>query len=143
MVNIQFKEMHIKIKDHTTIRSIQKTFSNFYPYLKIIFLKKTKSENNILDETNLIFEGKTISEVKDTHLSSVLEILPLSKLFEIENEFYKRLGLTVRILVNQKQKWEQTTGMNNFTIKELNELGRSSFDDFILSEPDSEYSEEK
>ena len=57
MVNIQFKEMHIKIKDHTTIRSIQKTFSNFYPYLKIIFLKKTKSENNILDETNLIFEG--------------------------------------------------------------------------------------
>ena len=87
MVNIQFKEMHIKIKDHTTIRSIQKTFSNFYPYLKIIFLKKTKSENNILDETNLIFEGKTIAEVKDTHLSSVLEILPLSKLFEIENEF--------------------------------------------------------
>ena len=134
--------MHIEINDYTTIRSIQKTFSNFYPYLKIIFLKKPKSENNILDESNIIFEGKTISEVKHTHLSSVLEILPLSKLVEIEDEIYKRLGLTARILVNQKKQWEQTTGMNNFTIKELNELGRSSFDEFILSEPDSEYSDE-
>lgn len=134
--------MHIEINDYTTIRSIQKTFSNFYPYLKIIFLKRPKSENNILDESNIIFEGKTISEVKHTHLSSVLEILPLSKLVEIEDEIYKRLGLTARILVNQKKQWEQTTGMNNFTIKELNELGRSSFDEFILSEPDSEYSDE-
>ena len=134
--------MHIEINDHTTIRSIQKIFSNFYPYLKIIFLKKPTSENNILDESNLIFEGKTIFEVKNTHLSSVLEIMPLSKLVEIEDEFYERLGLTARILVNQKKQWEQTTGMNNFTIKELNELGRSSFDEFILSEPDSEYSDE-
>ena len=134
--------MHIEINDYTTIRSIQKTFSNFYPYLKIIFLKKPTSENNILDESNLIFEGKTIFEVKNTHLSSVLEIMPLSKLVEIEDEFYERLGLTARILVNQKKQWEQTTGMNNFTIKELNELGRSSFDEFILSEPDTEYSDE-
>ena len=142
MVNIQKKQMHIEINDHTTIRSIQKIFSNFYPYLKIIFLKKPTSENNILDESNLIFEGKTIFEVKNTHLSSVLEIMPLSKLVEIEDEFYERLGLTARILVNQKKQWEQTTGMNNFTIKELNELGRSSFDEFILSEPDTEYSDE-
>jgi hypothetical protein len=68
--------------------------------------------------------------------------LPLSKLSDIEDEFYKRLGLSVQILVNQKNKWEQTTGMNHFTIKELNELGRNSFDEYILSEPDSEYSDE-
>jgi hypothetical protein len=134
--------MHIEINDHTTIRSIQKIFSNFYPYLKIIFLKKPKAKNNFSDESNLIFEGKTIGEVKHTHLSSVIEILPLSKLSDIEDEFYKRLGLSVQILVNQKNKWEQTTGMNHFTIKELNELGRSSFDEYILSEPDSEYSDE-
>ena len=135
--------MHIEINDYTTIRSIQKIFSNYYPYLKIIFLKKPKDRYNISNESNIIFEGKTIGEVKNTHLSSLIEILPLSKLCEIEAEFFNRLGLSARILVNQKNKWEQTTGMDNFTIKELNELGRSSFDAYILSEPDSEYRDEK
>lgn len=130
--------MHIEINDHTSIRSIQKTFSNFYPYLKIIFIKNPDLKKNLMDESNLIFEGKKIEEVKHTHLSSLIEILPFSKLSDIENEFYERLGLCVKILMNQKNKWEQTTGMNNFSMKELNELGRSSFDEYILSEPDSE-----
>ncbi len=135
--------MHIEINDHTTIRSIQKTFSNFYPYLKIVFIKNPDLKKNLTDESNIIFEGKTIEEVKYTHLSSLIEISPISKLSDIENEFYERLGLCIRILINQKNKWEQATGMNNFTLKELNELGRSSFDEFILSEPDSEFRDEK
>lgn len=32
--------------------------------------------------------------------------------------------------------------MDDFTLKELNEMGRNSSDEFILSEPDSEYKSE-
>ena len=71
-----------------------------------------------------------------------MEILPLSRAADIEKEFLNRLGLSVQILVKQKDKWEQTSDMDDFTIKELNELGRSSSDEFILSDPDTEYSDD-
>ncbi len=32
--------MHIEITDNTTIRYIQETFSNFYPYLHLEFYSK-------------------------------------------------------------------------------------------------------
>ena len=134
--------MHIEVNDNTTIRSIQETFSNFYPYLQIHFYRKPHLAFGLSDESDLIYAGKTIGEVKQTHLSSLLEILPVSKAADIEKEFLKRLGLSVQILVWQKNIWSQTTGLDDFSIKELNELGRSSSDEFILSEPDSEFSDE-
>lgn len=139
---LKFMSMHIEINDTTTIRSIQETFSNFYPYLQIHFYRNPHQVYGLSDDSDQIYAGKTIGEVKQTHLSSLLEILPVSKVSDIEKEFLKRLGLSVQILVKQKNKWEQTAGMDDFTIKELNELGRSSSDEYILSEPDSEYSEE-
>lgn len=134
--------MHIEINDTTTIRSIQDTFSNFYPYLQIEFYLTPHHVYGLSDERELIYAGKTIGEVKQTHLSSFLEILPFSRAADIEKEFLNRLGLSVQILVKQKDKWEQTTDMDDFTIKELNELGRSSSDEFILSDPDTEYSDD-
>ena len=134
--------MHIEINDTTTIRSIQDTFSNFYPYLQIEFYLTPHPIYGSSDERELIYGGKIIGEVKQTHLSSFLEILPFSRAANIEKEFLNRLGLSVQILVKQNDKWEQTTDMDDFTIKELNELGRSSSDEFILSDPDTEYSDD-
>lgn len=45
-----------------------------------------------------------------------------------------RFGLSVQILRKEKDNWEQTTGMDDFTLKEINELGRNSSDEFILED---------
>ena len=135
--------MHIEINDKTTLRHIQEIFSDFYPYLQIEFYNKTHKKYETSDEANLIYPGKTIDEIKETHLSALLEIQPWYKVADVEREFQQRFGLSVQILWKQKDNWEQTTGMDDFTLKELNELGRNSSDEFIISEPDSEYPDEE
>ena len=135
--------MHIEINDNTTLRYIQEIFSDYYPYLQIEFYNKAHKKYETSDEANLIYPGKTIDEVKKTHLSAVLEIQPLYKVADVEREFQKRFGLSVQVFWKDKDNWQQTTGMDDFTLKELNEMGRNSSDDFIISEPDSEYKDEE
>jgi glycerol-3-phosphate O-acyltransferase len=135
--------MHIEINDNTTIRYMQETFSDYYPYLQIEFYRKPHGKYEASAESDVIYPGKTIGEVKQTHISALVEIRPLSKVYEIEKEFLERLGLSVQILKKEKEHWEQTTGLDNFTLKELNEMGRNSSDEYILSEPDSEFREEE
>ncbi len=46
--------------------------------------------------------GKTIGDVKKTHVSGILEMKPLSKVAEVEKEFQQRFGLSVQILRKEK-----------------------------------------
>ncbi|QEC66254.1 hypothetical protein FRZ67_02630 [Panacibacter ginsenosidivorans] len=134
--------MHIEINDNTTLRHIQEIFSDYYPYLQMEFYKSPHKKYEASAERELIYPGKTIGEVKQTHVSAMIEMLPLSKVADVEKEFMQRFGLSVQILRKEKDHWEQTTGMDDFTLKELNEMGRNSSDDFILSDLDEEENEE-
>lgn len=126
--------MHIEITDNTTFREIQEAFSDFYPYLKFEFYKRPHSKYEASSEKDLIDLSHSIDEVKETHVSGLLELLPASRVADVEKEFEYRFGLPVQILHKQKDKWVQTTGMDDFTLKELNELGRNSSDEFIIDD---------
>lgn len=128
--------MHIEINDKTTVREIQGIFSDYYPYLRVDFYSKPHKKYESSDKAFLVSPGKKMASIKKTHLSGLIEIKPLDKIATLEKEFQQRFGLSVQVLVKQKDKWIQTTGMDDFTLKELNKLGRSSSDEFILSEAD-------
>jgi hypothetical protein len=49
-------------------------------------------------------------------------------------EFQNRFGLFAQVFRKEKRSWEQTTGMDDFTLKQLNEFGRNSSDEFILED---------
>jgi glycerol-3-phosphate O-acyltransferase len=126
--------MHIEINDNTTLRHIQDTFSNFYPYLQIEFYKKPHKIYEASKEKDLLYPGNTVGDIKQTHVSGLLEIKPLDTIASVENELLQRFGLSVQILIKEKDKWVQTTGMDDFTLMMLNEIGRNSSDDYITSE---------
>lgn len=126
--------MHIEINDNTTIKQIQQTFSNYYPCLRLEFYRKAHKKYKASPDSDLISPEKTIGEIKKTHVSAILEIRPLSIVADIENEFLHRFGMSVQVLRKEKDNWIQTTGMDDFTLKDLNELGRNSSDEFIISE---------
>jgi len=126
--------MYIDINDKTSLREIQEAFSAFYPYLKIEFYSKRHGKYEASDEVSLIEPNILIGDIKATHISGVLEILSSSKVSEVEKEFQVRFGLSVQVFRKEKETWEQTTGMDDFTLKELNEFGRNSSDEFIVED---------
>lgn len=133
--------MHIEINDKTTLLEIQQVFSDFYPYLKMEFFTKSHKKYEASEETDLIDSGATIGEIKPTHVSGVLEMRPLYKIADVEKEFQLRFALSVQILIKENTSWVQTTGMDDFTLKELNEMGRNSSDEFIVSEYEEGFTE--
>ena len=101
--NYKKQHMHFEINDNTTIRHIQERFSDYYPYLQIEFYKKPHKKYEASEDKDLLFPGKTIGEVKQTHVSALMEIKPDSKVAEIEKEFMQRFGLSVQILKKEKE----------------------------------------
>lgn len=126
--------MHININDNTTLRHIKDVFSDFYPYLQIGFFKKPHKKYEASPDMDLISMEKTIGEIKQTHVFGLLEIRPLYKVADVEKEFLERFGLSVQILRREKDRWVQTTGMDDFTLKDLNEMGKNSSDEIIISD---------
>jgi hypothetical protein len=133
--------MHIEINDKTSLREIQDVFSDFYPYLKLEFYSRKHKKYEASDEAYQIEPNILIGDIKATHVSGVLEILPLYKVSEVEKEFLDRFGLSVQVLRKEKRGWEQTTSMDDFTLKELNELGRNSSDEYIVEDYDDGFEE--
>ena len=136
-------DMHIEINDNTSLREIQKVFSNFYPYLQVAFFKKTHKKNKASADQYLIDPGKKISDIKQTHISGLLEMKPMDKVADVEREFQQRFGLPVQILCKEKDRWVQTTGMDEFTLKELNEMSRSASDEFVVTDYEEGFNENK
>jgi hypothetical protein len=131
--------MHIEINDNTSLKQIQQVFSDFYPYLKIEFFSKRHKKYEASEEANMIEPDILIGDIKAKHAGGVLEIRPLYKVADVEKEFQQHFGLSVQICRKEKDGWEQTTGMDDFTLKDLNEFGRESSDEFILADPEEEF----
>jgi hypothetical protein len=133
--------MYIEINDNTTLRYIQETFSAYYPYLQIGFYSKPHRKYESSDKEDLLHPGKMIEEVKTTHVYALLEIQPSNKVADVEKEFLLRFGLSVQVFWKDKNTWRQTTGLDDFSLKELNELGRNSSDEFIVSDYEESFDE--
>jgi hypothetical protein len=133
--------MHLVINDKTTLREIQNVFATFYPYLKIEFYSKRHERYESSDESREIEPNILIGDIKAAHISGLLEVLPSHKVWQVEKEFQERFGLSIQILRKEKNHWEQTTGMDDFTLKQLNEFGRNSSDELIVSEYEEGFTE--
>ncbi len=126
--------MHIDIHDNTTFTEIQEAFSNFYPYLQLEFYTRGHKEYEESLDIDLVYPGKTIGDVKKTHVSGVLEIQPLETVAQMEAELQNRFGLSAQVFWNDNGVWRETTDFDDFTLKELNETGRNSSDEYIVSD---------
>lgn len=126
--------MYIEINDNTTIREIQQAFASFYPYLQLEFFHQPHKKYEASAEKDIVYAGESIGDIKQTHVSGVLDIHPWSKISAVERELLNRFGLSAQILVREADHWKQTTAMDEFTLKELNILSRNASDEFIVED---------
>ena len=135
--------MYIEINDNTTLREIQQVFNNFYPYLQINFYRKAHKKYEASSDKDLIDPDQTVGQLKKTHVSGLLERAPKYKVSDVEKEFMVRFGLSVQVLRMDRDNWVQTTGTDDFTLKELNELSRNSSDEFVLMDYDETFEDDE
>lgn len=126
--------MYIEINDNTKFKEIQEVFSDFYPFLLIEFYTKKHIKYESSMDIDLVLPDTIVSDVKKTHVSALLEILPLNKVADVEKEFQQRFGLSAQVFWKNKDVWQETTDLDDLTLKELTEMARNSSDEQILNE---------
>jgi hypothetical protein len=135
--------MHIIINDKTVLKDIQKIFSNYYPFLLLKFYKtphdKFEDSKNF-DEVDI---KKPIGEIKKLDKTIKIDIIPMERVFHFENKFYEKTGISVQVLKQENETWQQTSCLDNLTLKDLNIIGRNSSDDFIIKEISDEFETEE
>lgn len=135
--------MYIEINDNTTIREIQQAFANFYPFLQLEFFHYPHKKYEASAEKDIIYAGEAIGDVKQTHVSGILDIHPWTKVSAVERELLNRFGLSAQVLIREEDHWKQTTVLDDFTLKELNKISRNASDEFIVEDYDEGINEEE
>jgi hypothetical protein len=126
--------MHILITQETVLREIQEAFSNYFPFLKIEFYRSPHKIYKASPESDQLDLSFRVGDLDEKIVTGQLQLLPHYKVSDVEKEFQDRFGISVQIFRQQKDSWEQTTGMDDFTLKQLNEFGRDSSDEKIVSD---------
>jgi len=133
--------MHIHIHDKTTLGEIQNVFGTYYPYLRLRFYKHPHQHFQISSEKERLSEDLHIENIRQTHMDKVLEIMPTQRVDEVEDLFLKQFGLSVQILKKEKNEWVQTTGLDSYSLKEVNEFSRNDSDEFVIRDYDEGFDE--
>jgi hypothetical protein len=77
-----------------------------------------------------------MGDIRKTHLSMVFEIQPNDRARDVERAFQDKTAIGIQIMMKGNEGWEQTTGLDDLTLKELNQLGQNASDAFIITDYD-------
>lgn len=128
--------MHIHIHDKTTLGEIQNVFATYYPYLRLRFYSHPHQHFQISSEKERLSDDLRLEDIRKTHIDKVLEIMPFQRVDEVEDIFMRQFGLGVQIMKKEKNEWVQTTGLDSYSLKEVNEFSRNDSDEFVVRDYD-------
>jgi hypothetical protein len=129
--------MIIEINDDTTIRQINEKLSAYFPYVQAEFyikLHKKYGTPGKKEDQAYPCTGNAAEKMGQTHMFDLLEIQPYYKVTEIERAFQQQFGLEARVFRKEMDVRKQITGTGDLTLKELNEMGRSFSEEYIIPE---------
>lgn len=135
--------MHIQLHDNITLKEIKNVFSDHYPYLKLEFYSKPHLLYEASDECDVLPDEKMLKEIKEMHIDGIINIQPTEKVTDLEFEFQRRFGLPVQVLRMEQGQWRQTTGMDTFTLRDVNQFSKNDSDDDLVEDYEEGFEELK
>ncbi len=134
--------MHIQLHDNITLKEIKNVFSTYYPHLKLEFYSKPHLLYESSAETDVLPDEKKLKEIKDIHIDGIIDIHPTEKVADLEFEFQRRFGLPVQVMRLEQGKWIQTTSMDNFTLRDVNQFSRNDSDEDLVEDYEEGFNEQ-
>ena len=124
--------MHIQLHDDITLKEIKTVFSHFYPYLKLEFYNCPHKLFEACCEHDVLPDEVQLKTVKPEHTNGIIDIQPTEIVADLEQEFQQRFGIPAQVLWLEHGEWKQTTGMDSFSLKEVNEFSQNDSDEYIV-----------
>ncbi len=117
--------MKIGIDDMKTISSIQKKFTEEFPYLKIEFFSKEHEVGAPSSKKSMKESSKKIGELRNKHINGTLSISPTMTVSDLEQNFQDQFGLAVQVFRRSGNAWLETTVTDSWTLDKQNKQGEA------------------
>lgn len=115
--------MKLAIDEHTTIKEVQKEFTEVYPFLKIEFYKKPHEEKELSDKKYRLAPDKVLSKEGNAFKSAKIDIDKSKTVADLEKEMYEKLGVAMQVSRKSGNIWLETSFTDDRTLELQNEQG--------------------
>ena len=133
--------MQLTISRNKLIINLQQDFNKAFPFLKLEFYSKPHLLYESSDERDVLPDEKMLKEIKDIHIDGIIDIQPTEKVADLEFDFQRRFGLPVQVLRLEHGQWCQTTGMDAFTLKDVNQFSKNDSDEDLVEDYEEGFEE--
>jgi len=116
--------MKIHIEDTTKTEDIKSKFSQYYPYLKLEFFRKSHDEGEASTKGDIFKENEEIGNIRTKHNTGDFEFTPDNTVNELEQGFEEKFGIHVQVFRKSHNLWLETTATDSWTLREQNETGK-------------------
>ena len=108
-----------------SVKEIQDHFSGLFPFLRINFFKNRKSGSGLTGQSVILFSPESyLKDINPGITNGELAIRESMSVWELENEFFEKFGLSVQVLRRSGNLWLDTSRTNSWTLMEQDEIGR-------------------
>jgi dTDP-glucose pyrophosphorylase len=123
--------MILEIDETTRLVDLQKNFSASFPFLKLVVFKEVQQMNSDMKNNELTDSNRLINALRTNKKEVILEIHYWQKTGTVEKLFRDKAGLYVQIRRKQGQHWIETSGTDDLTLEEQNDIGRKATQDLL------------
>jgi len=113
--------MIIELNTQTSIKQIQESFTNRFPFLKIEFFIDANHDgintaNEMIKDHNL-----TLGSLAAQNINTNLEIHGMQTINELEHLFKNNFGVIAQVFYKRNNNWLVTSTSDKLTLNELNQ----------------------
>ena len=114
--------MKLTISKDVFLTELKKQFNDYFAYLKIEFLEKSRSSAK---KTNFpIITEKRIGELTTKLINQELEITPTMTVSELEDTFKQKLDLRIVVYRKSGKIWLETSATEHWSLFKQNQFGQ-------------------
>jgi hypothetical protein len=119
--------MNLPISTNLKIGDFQRRFQEYFPYLKLEFFNQRQSGLEDSAEAFNYHPSFTFGKVATKEFTAdTFEIHPWNKTWKLEQQLYHRYGLFAKLYRRRQDDWIPTTGTEDLTLYDQNEVGKIS-----------------
>ena len=118
--------MKIEITDHRKIFTVQKEFSELFPFLKIEFFGKPHTSSGAPSTKLISHASKTLGDCRTIHEKGTINISPGMTVRELEQIFKDEYGLTIKVSRIFGNGWLDTTETDGWSLEKQSKEGQKS-----------------